>query len=142
MEVKVHCLLGASFTDFHQLPAILASSNVLNTYQQGYTSSTQMEEDKMLYSDYYEHDVPFTQIERLLSSPDEVIACLITKKRFCIKFLKLDEVLMRRFPKTSFFLRNSVIEQDGGQTLLQNKHCRFLVISLYKNQKNTVTIPL
>ena len=103
MEPKVHCLLGASFTDFHLLPAILANSTVLNSYQHGYTSSTQTEEDKISYSDYYEHDVPFTQIERLLSSPNEVNACLLTKKRFCINFLKLDEVLMRRFPKTSFF---------------------------------------
>ena len=142
MELKVHCLLGASFADFHQLPAILASSTVLNTYQQGYTSSTQMEEDKIFYSDYHEHDVPFHQIESLLCSPNEINACLLTKKRFCIQFLKTDEVLMRRFPKTSFFLRNSVIDEDGNQTLLQSQKCRFLVISLYKNQKDTVTIPL
>ena len=47
MEPKVHCLLGASFTDFHLLPAILANSTVLNSYQHGYTSSTQTEKTKI-----------------------------------------------------------------------------------------------
>ena len=142
MQPKVHCLLGSSFTEFSKLSNIIRQSTILSSFADSYTSSRIWEADKEKCRNFFNHDLPFHQMESLLASQDPLNVCLLTTKQINIKFLKMNEIIMRRFPKVSFLLRNCHIEEDGNQTLLQNDRCHFLLISLYKSSKNEITITL
>lgn len=143
MEQKVHCLVGASYADITDIP--MAHTVVITsefTKFKRIDEIIQFEQDKTHYSDFFNHDVPFTQIERLLQNtyPLPINIKLITPKIFNLKFLRMNEMLMNLFPQTSFFLRNCVVEQEGNKYLLQNQKCNFFITSLYKNDQNLVTI--
>lgn len=145
MEQKVHCLVGASYANIADIP--MEHKLVMTTEFSKFTSMTdliQFEQDKTYYSDFFNHDVPFTQIERLLQNQDNNILNikLVTPKIFNIKFLKMNEMLMNLFPASSFFFRNCVVEQEGNKYLLRNQKCNFFITSLYKNDQNLVTIKL
>lgn len=142
MQPKVHCLLGSSFTEFSKLPSIIRQSTTLTSLADTYTSSTVWETDRQDNQDFFNHDLPLHQMESLLASQDPLNVCLLTTKQVNIPFLKFNEVIMRRFPKFSFLLRNCHIEEDGHQILLQNDRCHILIISLYKSSKYEITISL
>lgn len=142
MQPKVHCLLGASFTEFSKLPSIMRQSTTLSSLADSYTSSTVWEVDREDHQDFFNHDLPLHQMESLLASRDPLNVCLLTTKQVNVKFLKMNEVIMRRYPQFSFLLRNCQIEEDGHQTLLQNDRCHILIISLYKSSKDEITITL
>jgi len=142
MQPKVHCLLGASFTEFSKLPSIIRQSTTLSSLADSYTSSTVWEVDRTDHQDFFNHDLPLHQMESLLASRDPLNVCLLTTKQVNVNFLKMNEVIMRRYPQFSFLLRNCQIEEDGHQILLQNNRCHILIISLYKSSKDEITITL
>lgn len=89
------------------------------------------------------YKIPLQKIETtLLNHPDQNIVVL-SKDNYNLAFLKLEESIMTRYPKTSFFMRNSTIEQDGNDTLLVSKYgVSILFVSLYKPLNNVVTIKI
>ena len=145
MEQKVHCLLGASYANIDTIPpghkvVITSEFSKFKRIEE----IIQFEQDKTYYADFFNHDVPFTQIERLLQNTYTIPINikLITQKIFNFKFLRMNEILMNLFPATSFFFRNCVVEQEGNKYLLQTQKCNFFITSLYKNDQNLVTIKL
>ena len=143
MDKSTHCLLGTTFSDIALLQHTFRTSNVLNKFSDNYTNVATLEQDYRDNQNYFGHDLPFHKIEAILpplySSKTENFI-IVTDKIFCIDFLKVDEFLMRRYPKTSFFLRNCTCDHIGSQWLLKNKHATLLLVSLYKGKKNEVTV--
>jgi hypothetical protein len=138
---STQCLLGTSFHDMEKLRHTLRVSNVLSRYSMNFSNVMHLETDLRDNTNYFGHDVPFHRLEEILSaSTDSRSVVLITDKMFQFDFLKLDEFLMRRYPKSSFFLRNCLCDHIGSQWLLKNDDLTLLIVSLYKGNENDVII--
>lgn len=143
MNTTTHCLLGTTFDDMVLLQHTFRTSNVLTKFSDNYTNVATLEQDYRDNRNYFGHDIPFHKIESILpplQSTNTESFILVTDKLFSLDFLKLDEFLMRRYPKTSFFFRNCTCDHIGSQWLLKNKHATLLLVSLYKGNKNEVTL--
>ena len=142
MTTNTHCLIGTSFTEFDQLQHVISTSSVLSQYKSSFENTIQYPNDKKNYTNYLGHDIPFTQIEDLFCKLKRKNIILITNKSININYLKIDEVIMRRFPFFSFFIRNSKIDESGNQILLETPTTKFLMVSLYKGCKDKLILPI
>ena len=103
MTTNPHCLIGTSFTEFNQLQHVITTSSVLSQYKSSFENTIQYPNDIKNYTNYLGHDIPFTQIEDLFRKFKQKNIILITNKLINIDYLKVDEVIMRRFPFLVFY---------------------------------------
>ena len=142
MTTNPHCLIGTSFTEFDQLQHVITTSSVLSQYKSCFENTIQYPNDIKNYTNYLGHDIPFTQIEDLFCKFKQKNIILITNKSINISYLKVDEVIMRRFPFFSFFIRNCKIDESGNQILLETPTTKILMVTLYKGCKDKLILPI
>lgn len=135
------CLLGSSISDMNELQKILLKSSVLSQYIPHYQSSSNFK-TTLPRIPYLNHDLPFQKIENELQTREEANFLVLTKANININLLKCDQLFMARYPRLSFFFRNSDLEHVSNQWLLKDGKVKFLLVSLYKQQPNKLTIKL
>lgn len=135
------CLLGSSISDMNELQKILLKSSVLSQYLPHYQSSSNLK-TKLPSIPYLNHDLPFQRIENELQIRKETNFLVLTKANINVELLKRDQLFMTRYPYLSFFFRNSELEHVSNQWLLNDGKVKILLVSLYKQQANKLTIKL
>jgi len=135
------CLLGSSISDRDELQKILLKSSVLSQYMPNYNSNSHFNSTTPSKS-YLGHDLPFQDIENKLQTQENGNFLVITKANINMKLLKWDQLFMARYPMLSFFIRNSTIEHVSNQWLLNDDKVKILLVSLYKQQPNKLTVKL
>ena len=141
MQPNIVCLTS-EFINIETLKNILPKRPLLHNYLNVFCNAS-MNCKTVKSEEYMGYKIPLQKIETtLLNYPDQNIVVL-SKDNYNLAFLKLEESIMTRYPKTSFFMRNSTIEQDGNDTLLVSKYgVSILFVSLYKPLNNGVTIKI
>ena len=141
MQQNIMCLTS-EFINIETLKNILQERPLLHKYLNVFCNAS-MNCKNVESEEYMGYKIPLQKIETtLLNYPKQSIVVL-TKNNYNIDFLKLEESIMTRYPKTSFLLRNSTIEKDGNDTLLvANDDLSILFVSLYNTSKNVVTIKI
>lgn len=135
------CLLGSSISNKNELQKILLKSSVLSQYIPNYNSTSQFNSQTPCKC-YLGHDLPFQEIENKIQTQESKNFLVITKANVNIDLLKWDQLFMTRYPMLSFFIRNSTIEHVSNQWLLNDDNVKILIVSLYKQQPNKLTVKL
>ena len=135
------CLLGSSISDKNELEKILLKSSILSQYIPNY-NSVSLFNSQSPCNNYLGHDLPFQVIENKIQTQESKNFLIITKANVNMNLLKFDQLFMTRYPMLSFFIRNSTIEHVSNQWLLNDENVKILIVSLYKQQPNKLTIKL
>ena len=138
-ELGLTCFT-TEFIDIKILSSVLAMKPFLSNYTDAFSrASLQLKQIKS--EEYMGFSIPFAKIEHALQHLQKNIV-VIGKYPLNVSFFKLEEALMHKYPKISFLLRNSTIEYQGNDILLDSKYGTILFVALYNTPNHVVTIPL
>jgi len=139
MENEITCFTS-EFIDIDFLTSILNVKPFLSTYTDAFCEDS-LQYKNVSCEEYMGFKIPLTKIESVLNETNNSIV-VISKQPLNIPFFKLEEAIMHNFPRFSFLLRNSTIEYQGTDILLNSKYGCILFVSLYNTQNHVVTIPI
>ena len=141
MQQNIICLTS-EFISIQTLKNIIPTRPMLHKYLNIFCNAS-INCKNVNSETYMGYKIPLQKIEStLVNHPGQSIVVL-SKDNYNVNFLRMEESIMTRYPKTSFFMRNSTIEQDGNDTLLVSQNgVSILFVSLYKTLNNVVTIKI
>ena len=141
MQQNIVCLTS-EFISIETLKNIIPTRPMLHQYLDIFCNAS-MNCKNVDSEAYMGYKIPLQKIESTSVNHPGQSVVVLSKDNYNVNFLRMEESIMTRYPKTSFLLRNSTIEQDGNDTLLVSKDgLSILFVSLYKTLNNVVTIKI
>lgn len=138
-ELGLTCFT-TEFIDIKILSSVLAMKPFLSNYTDAFSHAS-LQYKQVESEEYMGFTIPLAKIEDALQHLQKNIV-VIGKYPLNVSFFKLEEALMHKYPKVSFLLRNSTIEYQGNDILLNSKYGTILFVALYNTPNHIVTIPL
>jgi len=140
MAKTVLCLTS-EYIEIDYLKSVFTCRPLLKTYLQNICDAS-LNCQNVPSEQYMGYNIPVQRIERALAD-NETDIVVVSKYYYDLQFLRLEEALMHVSPKLSFLLRNSVIEKQATDQLVQSDFgANLLFVALYNNYRDVLTVPI
>ena len=140
MAKTVLCLTS-EYIEIDYLKSVFTCRPLLKTYLQNICDAS-LNCQNVPSEHYMGYNIPLQRIECALADKATDIV-VVSKYYYDLQFLRLEEALMHVSPKLSFLLRNSVIEKQATDQLVQSDFgTNLLFVALYNNYRDVLTVPI
>tara|TARA_B100001989_G_scaffold218702_1_gene170330 strand:- start:2283 stop:2711 length:429 start_codon:yes stop_codon:yes gene_type:complete len=141
MAKTVLCLTS-EYIEIDYLKSVFTCRPLLKSYLQNICDAS-LNCQNVPSEQYLGYKIPLRRIESaLLDNETDIV--VVSKYYYDLQFLRLEEALMHVCPNLSFLLRNSFIEKQATDQLVQctSGTANLLFVALYNNSRDVVTIPI
>tara|TARA_B100000902_G_scaffold117328_1_gene118034 strand:+ start:1256 stop:1690 length:435 start_codon:yes stop_codon:yes gene_type:complete len=138
-ELDLTCFT-TEFIDIKILSSVLAMKPFLSNYTDAFSHAS-LQYKQVKSEEYMGFTIPLAKMEYALQQLQNNIV-VIGKYPLNVSFFRLEEAIMHTYPKLSFLLRNSTIEYQGNDILLNSNYGTILFVALYNTPNHVVTIPV